>query len=107
MTTTQHRQQLGVTATTLSQIGMMNVLAISGGRVIHHTNVNVLSLPVSNGYRVEVEYLPVPDTYTVRRVYVRGLKRWVKGEATNVYATELGEVAYHASCFRNGDFGAA
>jgi len=104
--TTTNNTELSVTQIMKGQIGTMNILAISGGRVIHHTDGNTLSLPVANGYRVEVEYLPVPDVYEVRRVYVRGLKRWVKGTVTNVYATQLGDVAYDASCFQNVEFGA-
>lgn len=86
--------------TTLAQIGKMNVLAISGGRVIQLDDV--LALPVSHGYRVEVELDEGSDTYTVRRVFVRNGKRHIKGEQTNVYCDEIGEVAYRASCFRNG-----
>lgn len=83
----------------LGQIGKMNVLAVSGGRVEYRLGETVtVVLPVAYGYRVEVEYRPVPDTYEVRRVLVRGLKRWVKGEASNVYATELGDTVYRASC---------
>ena len=83
------------------QIGRMNVLAISGGRVQHR--LTGVTLPVSNGYSVTVD-LDASDTYTVRRVFKRGAKMWVKGERTDVYCDEVGEVAYQASCFRNGDF---
>jgi hypothetical protein len=86
----------------LGQIGTMNVLAISGGRVgVRETGV---TLPVSNGYSVTVD-LAGNDSYTVRRVFKRGAKVWVKGEQTNVYCDEVGEVAYRASCFRNGEWG--
>jgi hypothetical protein len=44
------------------------------------------------------------DTYTVRRVFKRGAKVWVKGEATEVYFTEVGEMAYQAHAFRSYDF---
>lgn len=85
----------------LRQIGGGNVLAISGGRkkLIDGT----LILPVGNGYSVEVD-LAANDTYTVRRVFTRGIKRWVKGEATNVYNDQVGETAYQASSFRSYDF---
>jgi len=86
----------------VAQIGRMNVLAISGGRVLaRETGV---TLPVSNGYTVTVD-LAWDDTYTVRRVFTRAGKVWVKGEQTGVYFDEVGEVAYRASCFRNGEWG--
>lgn len=89
------------TTTTLNQIGRMNVLAISGGRVGRVGDT--LVLPVGAGYSVEVDLDVASDTYTVRRMFRRGGKAFPKGEATNVYCDELGEVAYQASCFRNGD----
>lgn len=92
MTTTRTQD----TATTLGQIGRGNVLAISGGRA--HLAGGTLVLPVAHGYRVEVD-LAANDTYTVRRVFVRGARRFVKGERTDVYCDELGEVAYRASCY--------
>ena len=85
----------------LEQIGRMNIFAISGGRVTRHDDGVVL--PVGAGYSVHV-FLAADDTYTVRRVFKRGAKQWVKGEQTNVYFDEVGEVAYQASCFRNGDW---
>lgn len=86
----------------LAQIGRMNVLAISGGRksLIDGT----LVLPVGNGYSVEVDYVEGADDYTVRRVFKRGAKRWVKGELTGVYCDEVGEMAYQASSFRSYEF---
>ena len=88
----------------LAQIGFGNVMCISGGRVINVVNdegetVQVL-LPVSNGYRVSVE-LDWNDTYVVKRQYVRKGVVSDKGVAEDVYFTEVGEVAYKASCFRN------
>ena len=88
--------------TTLSQIGQMNVLAISGGR----TKVNIvgdLVLPVGAGYSVEV-HLAADDTYTVRRVRTYKMNRFVR-EITGVYADELGAVAYHASSYSCTTFG--
>ncbi len=84
--------------TLLSQIGRMNVMAISGGRK-HINAVGSLTLPVSNGYSVEIDYNEGSDTYTVRRVFTRGIKRFVKGEISNVYCDQVGEIAYRASCF--------
>ena len=90
--------------TLISQIGMMNIMAISGGRgTFRSTGV---TLPVSSGYVVEVD-LAANDTYTVQRVrYAKG-KRWEKGTVENVYCDQLGEVAYQASCYRNVQFGEA
>ena len=88
--------------TLAAQIGRMNILAISGGRV--QVRPTGITLPVSNGYRVTVD-LAADDTYTVTRIFVRGRNTWVKGQMTDVYCDEVGEVAYQASCFRNGEFG--
>jgi hypothetical protein len=96
--------QLEICRTMESQIGRMNILAISGGRV-NRTDYTTLSFPVSAGYTVEVEYVEGRDLHTVRRVFTRGTKRWIKGEVTHVYAEDLGEIAYRASCFRDGAFG--
>lgn len=60
-------------------------------------------LPVGSGYSVTVD-LAANDTYTVRRVFKRGAKVWVKGEQTEVYCDEVGEIAYQASSFRSYDF---
>lgn len=87
----------------LHQIGRSTVLAISGGRV--RLAGETLVLPVSNGYTVEIDLDP-SDTYTVRRVYTRGVKRWVKGELNNIYCDQVSDIAYEASCFRSNDFGA-
>lgn len=82
-------------------IGGRNVFAISGGRIgIRTTGV---TLPVSAGYSVTVD-LAGNDTYTVRRIFKRGQKIWIKGEVTDVYCEEVGEVAYRASCYVNVDF---
>lgn len=90
--------------TLVRQIGRRNVLAISGGRVrVRETGV---TLPVHQGYRVEID-LAANDTYTVRRVFARGTKTWTKGEQTDVYCDEVGEVAYQASCYVNVEFGVA
>ena len=86
------------TATLARQIGVGNILAISGGRITRHRTGIIL--PVSHGYRVAVD-LAANDTYTVRRVFVRSGKVTVKQAWTYVHADEVGAVAYEASCFRN------
>lgn len=90
------------TDTLLAQIGRMNVLAISGGRVLRRDTG--VTLPVGCGYTVTVD-LTAGDDYVVRRVFTRGGKASVKGEQTRVYCDEVGEAAYRASCFRNGPWG--
>jgi hypothetical protein len=91
----------------ISQIGHMNVLAISGGRVIvcRDNNETIgIELPCGAGYRVSIE-LGWDDTYTVTRQYVRKGTVFNKGTVEGVYCTEVGEVAYQASCWRNREFG--
>lgn len=85
-----------------AQIGRMNIMAISGGRVgISATGVE---LPVSSGYRVYVN-LDWDDTYTVQRVLVRKGVAKLKGVVEGVYCDQVGEVAYQASCYKNVEFG--
>ena len=84
------------------QIGFGNICAISGGRV--YPIDNGVEMPVSNGYSVRVIYDEGWDEYIVERVFRRGDKEWVKGRQDHVYCDELGEVAYRASCFRNGEW---
>lgn len=85
--------------TLLVQIGRMNVLAISGGRATR-IDESTIDLPVSNGYRVRI-HLAANDTYTVTRTLRRGGKTFDKGQMTDVYAEQVGDVAWYASCFRN------
>jgi hypothetical protein len=89
---------------TIQQIGRMNLLAISGGRIVRRATG--ITLPVGAGYSVTVD-LDWNDTYVVRRVFRRKAKVWIKGERRDVYCDEVGEVAYRASCFRNGPWGEA
>lgn len=92
------------TTTLLQQVGRMNVLAVSGGRVMRRQTG--VTLPVAHGYSVTVD-LAGNDTYTVRRVFKRGAKVWVKGEETNVYCEQVGDSVYRASCYVNVAFGEA
>lgn len=86
--------------TIAAQIGRMNVLAISGGRCQRLDDG--IRLPVGYGYHVDVHYT-AGDDYTVERVFIRDGRVFSKGAETRVYAPELGETAYRASCFRNDD----
>jgi len=85
-------------ATLLAQIGRWNVLATSGGRILHRETG--ITLPCGNGYSVTVD-LAAGDTYTVRRIFTRAGKSWVKGEREGVYCEEIGETVYRAGCFRD------
>lgn len=89
--------------TIAEQIGRMNIFAISGGRVLARRTG--ITLKVSSGYSVTID-LAAGDTYTVRRVFTRGAKVWIKGEESNVYCDQVGESAYVASCYVNRTFGA-
>lgn len=88
--------------TLVDQIGRMTILSISGGRVL--VRETGITLRVSNGYSVTVD-LAANDTYTVRRMFKRGAKTWIKGEQRGVYCEQVSEAAYQASCFRNLPFG--
>ena len=89
----------------LNQIGKMNIFGISGGRVgviVEKKETVEIHLPVSNGYRVSVKY-GWNDTWTVARQFVRAGVVFDKGTVENVYAEDVSEVAYQASCFRSND----
>lgn len=80
------------------QVGKMNILSISGGRVTPIKNG--IELPVSNGYRVRIELTPM-DVYTVSRIFLRSAQEFVHGVRENVYCDEVGEIAYRAGMFRS------
>jgi hypothetical protein len=99
MTTIDHGDRDFDAKTLLGQIGTMNVLAVSGGRVERHRNG--VRLPVRYGYAVEV-FLEADDTYTVQTTF-RGK---LKYEWTGVYCDEVGETVYRASCYHDLKAGA-
>ena len=80
------------------QIGIPNVLAISGGRV--GPLPDGIEMPAGAGYRVRVR-LTAADDYTVERVFLRRGKEFSHGTRERVYCDEVGEAAYRASCFRS------
>jgi len=82
----------------LAQIGM-NLLAISGGRWARE-GASTIRLQAGAGYHVLIT-LECDDTYTVRRIFVRGTRMFDHGVRRNVYCDEISEVAYFASCFRS------
>lgn len=80
------------------QIGIGNLLAISGGR--QKAFKSTVFLPVARGYYVAVTLTPA-DEYTVSRIFVRAGKISVKETFEGVYAENVGEVAYRASLYEN------
>ena len=82
------------------QIGRMNLLSISGGRV--RPTTDGIELPVSNGFHVRITLTPM-DTYTVERVFRRGGKEFIHGRVEDVYCDTLHEIAYRAGMFRSWD----
>jgi len=80
------------------QIGM-NLMAISGGRAVQE-GASTIRLQAGAGFSVLIT-LEYDDTYTVRRIFVRGTKMFDHGVRRNVYCDEVSEVAYYASCFRS------
>lgn len=93
----------------LRQIGIGNVFAISGGRVgvIKNNDGETIEIELraGKGYRVCIT-LSGWDTWIVRREFVRNGVAKVKGVIEDVYADQVGEVAYQASLFiSNPDFG--
>ena len=80
------------------QIGTMNVLSISGGRIVPIDDG--IELPVSNGYHVRIQLTPVDD-YTVTRIFRRSGKDTIHGQATGVYADQVASFAYYAGMFRS------
>lgn len=97
----------------VSQIGLRNVYAISGGRVAVWKPAGEcveVELPVSSGYLVRIT-LGWNDTWTVERVLRRRPKgktskeSKILGRVEGVYCDQVGEIAYQASCFKDGSFG--
>jgi hypothetical protein len=86
----------------VEQVGKMNIMGISGGRVI--VRETGITLPVARGYSVEID-LNGLDLYDVKRVYTRAGERSVKGAVIDVYCEDVSDVAYYASCYVNVQFG--
>lgn len=94
---------------TIAQIGKMNILGISGGRVNalknSHGETVGINLPVSRGYGVNVLLHP-DDTYTVQRTFTRSGVTKIKGQEEGVHAEEIGDTTYRAGMYVNVPFGA-
>ena len=99
---TQDMAEPGVAGTILDQIGMMTVMAISGGKrtpITKDGETVGVRMPAGAGYRVDVT-LDADDTYTVNRVLSRKGNDVVKGTVSGVYADMVSDVAYRASIWR-------
>ena len=93
---------------TNAQVGRMNILAISGGRIIPLKNAKGetvgVAYPIDPTRRVEV-LLDWDDTYIVKRVrYINKGKEAgsevVEEERSGIYCDYVGEVAYSLSCWK-------
>lgn len=92
----------------IRQIGVMNLLGVSGGRwgVIRDSYGEEIGVIIPCGTNREVEVtLSFWDTYTVRRYrrVVKGAQRGndvLEFEATNIYCDEVGEQVWQSSIFR-------
>jgi len=87
--------------TMIRQMGAGNFLACCGGRWFRLPDG--MDMPTGEGYHIYVRYDRGSDLYTVERVFIRGGKVFHKGKATMVYAEDLGEVCYSASCYAMDD----
>ena len=87
-----------INSQTIAHIGGMNLLAISGGRIFIMDKTTVM-LPVRHGYRVIVHYNEALDLYDVERVLIRKGQVTVKGTEASLYADQVGDSAYRASCY--------
>ena len=85
---------------TMNQIGKGNIMAISGGRA--ERRGNELILPSTKDQQVVIGYSSVPDLYYVRAEQKinagkdKGSNK-ILAQWDDVYADELGEIAYQAS----------
>ncbi len=86
------------------QIGMMTILAVSGGRFVAYADADgdvlSVSLPEGHGREVVVR-LNALDYYDVSRV----LNGRVLGIETDVDCTQISEAVYRAGMFANVTFG--
>jgi len=83
----------------IPQIRMWDLAAVSGGR---RTQINKYEadFPVGKGYSVRVK-LGFMDTWQVERVFTREGKAWVKETWDDVYAFDVSDAVYKASCFHH------
>ena len=87
------------------QIGFSTMCAVSGMRAQQERG-GAIVLPVGHGYSVRIT-LDASDTYNVERIFTRSGVRTCKGIETNVYAEDVSDSVYRASCYVNVRFGEA
>ena len=91
----------------IAQLGKMTFFAICGGKfAIWQPEGETVEADFwcGNGYRVRIT-LGWDDTWTVQRIFVRKDQVSIKGEMKGVYADQVSDIAYKASCYRSYEFG--
>jgi len=91
----------------IAQLGKMTFFAICGGKFsIWQPEGETVEADFwsGNGYRVRIT-LGWDDTWTVQRIFVRKGQVSIKGEMKGVYADQVSDIAYKASCYRSYEFG--
>jgi hypothetical protein len=83
----------------IPQIRFWDLAAVSGGRRAQ-INKYEAKFPVGAGYSVRVK-LGFMDTWEVERVFEREGKVWVKERWEDVYAFDVSDVVYKASCYHH------
>lgn len=87
----------------IDQLGRMNIMSISGGRVIRMSSG--VRLPVSSGISVVITYNEGADDYTVKREFMRKVRGvdtiFDHGQRTQVYCDQLAETAYVAGMYKS------
>ena len=83
----------------IPQIRMWDLAAVSGGRR-EQLNKYEAKFPVGAGYSVRVK-LSFMDTWEVERVFEREGKAWLKERWDDVYAFDVSDVLYKASCYHH------
>lgn len=83
----------------IPQIRGWDLMAVSGGRCAQ-INKYEARFPVGRGYSVAVK-LSFMDTWEVERVFEREGKAFVKEVWHDVYAMEVSDVIYKASCYHH------
>ena len=83
----------------IPQLNMWDLMAVSGGRR-EQLNKYEAKFPVGHGYSVRVK-LGFMDTWEVERVFEREGTAWCKEVWHDVYAPEVSQVVYWASCYHH------
>jgi hypothetical protein len=83
----------------MPQIRVWDLMAVSGGRR-EQLNKYEAKFPVGHGYSVRVK-LSFMDTWEVERVFEREGKAFLKERWDDVYAFDVSDVVYKASCYHH------